>query len=308
VTRVRRLGDDDIDAVADLVARRLREDGARNRFVNGDVDASNLAASLASVSRDVWVAVSGSTVLGHLHAALLESDTYGDGAWVAPDGVSHADTDVLADLYASAGQAWIDAGAREHYVWVADRVERTSPWMELGFARMHQRGVRSLDSVPTPELPAGYTSRVGGPGDLEWAVELGAEIDRAQAAGPSFSLEVGGDERSELAETLDEPDVRYFLAEFEGRPVAQCITFPLPARRGSFADTLHLSAVAVRESHRGRGVATSLTGGALDRARRRGFRFVETNWRVTNRAAARYWTGRGYHPTFVRLHRTVGSF
>jgi len=131
-----------------------------------------------------------------------------------------------------------------------------------------------------------------------------AQRSRRQMA----SEDLPGAEELELAETLDEPDVRYFLAEFEGRPVAQCITFPLPARRGSFADTLHLSAVAVRESHRGRGVATALTGGALDRARRRGFRFVETNWRVTNRAAARYWTGRGYHPTFVRLHRTVGSF
>ena len=98
------------------------------------------------------------------------------------------------------------------------------------------------------------------------------------------------------------------LAEFEGRPVGQCITFPLPARRGSFADTLHLSAVAVREAHRGRGVATALVDEALEKARRHGFRYVETNWRVTNRAAARYWTRSGFHPTYVRLRRSVGSY
>jgi ribosomal protein S18 acetylase RimI-like enzyme len=90
--------------------------------------------------------------------------------------------------------------------------------------------------------------------------------------------------------------------------VAQCITFPLPTRRGSFDATLHVSAVAVRETHRGRGVGTALVDLALDRARQKGFEYAETNWRVTNRPAARFWTDYGFEPTYVRLHRTVGEF
>jgi GNAT superfamily N-acetyltransferase len=190
---------------------------------------------------------------------------------------------------------------------VLDHPERTGPWMELGFARMHQRGVLALDDAPVREMPAGYTTRLGTIDDLEWAVNLGAQINRAQAAGPSFSIDVGGDERAELDETLSDPEVRYFLAEYDGVPVGQCITFALPARRGSFDATLHLSAVAVREAHRARGVATALVDAALQRARRHGFRYVETNWRVTNRDAARYWTSYGFHLTYVRLHRTIGS-
>jgi GNAT superfamily N-acetyltransferase len=173
---------------------------------------------------------------------------------------------------------------------------------------MHQRGVRALDPSPVHALPAGYSNRSGGLDDLETALALSGEIDRTQAAGPSFSLDVGGDERAELAETLEDPEVRHFLAEFEGTPVAQCITFPLPPRRGSFSATLHLSAVAVREDHRHRGVATALVDAALERARRHGFRYVETNWRVTNLVAARFWTRYGFVPTYVRLHRTVGRF
>ncbi|MFI5035166.1 MAG: GNAT family N-acetyltransferase [Acidimicrobiales bacterium] len=302
----RLMNNDDATAVADLVTRRLRADARRNRFVNGVVDRPALIDSLRSVAERTWVAVSGGAVVGHLHGALLESDTFGHGAWIGPDGVTHGDTDVLADLYARAGRRWIDAGAREHFVWVLDRPERTAPWMELGFARMHQRGVRALDGAAPRPLPAGYTTRLGGPADLDWAVDLGTEIDRAQADGPSFSLDLAVDERAELDETLADPEVRYFLAERDGQPVGQCITFPLPERRGSFAATLHLSAVAVRESERGRGVATAMVDGALDRARRHGFRYVETNWRVTNRDAARYWTRYGFHPTYVRLHRTVG--
>ncbi|MDE3064301.1 MAG: GNAT family N-acetyltransferase [Acidobacteriota bacterium] len=307
MARARPMALEDVGAVVELIAARLGEDARRNQFVNGALDAAPLRDALTSSLGQSVVAEAGRRIVGHLSAVILDRETYGNGAWVGPDAASFDDADTLAALYARAGQDWIDAGALEHYVWVLDDAERTAPWLELGFARMHERGVRSLADLVVHEWPRGYSSRLGGPGDLDWAVDLGAEIDRAQAAGPSFSLDVGGDERAELAETLEDPEVRYFLAEFAGRPVGQCITFPLPARRGSFDDTLHLSAVAVREDHRGRGVATALVDGALERARRRGFRYVETNWRVTNRDAARYWTGYGFHPTYVRLHRTIGS-
>ncbi len=293
--------------MSELIAQRLRDDAQRNPFVNGEVDRSLLVGALSSATGATWVAERDGVVVGHLQAALLESDVYGHGAWVGPDGVSHDDTDTLADLYAEAGRAWIDAGAREHYVWVLDHPGRTEPWMDLGFARMHQRGGRALDGQPVRPLPTGYTTRLGTIDDLDVAVELGAVIDRAQAAGPSFSIDLGGDERSELDETLSDPEVRYFLAELNGQPVGQCITFALPARRGSFDHTVHLSAVAVREDHQSRGVATALVDAALDKARRFGFRYVETNWRVTNREAARFWTHYGFAPTYVRLHRTIGS-
>ena len=293
--------------MSELIAQRLREDARRNWLVNGEVNRELLVGALSGAMGATWVAERDGTVVGHLQAALLESDVYGHGAWVGPDGVSHDDTDALANLYASAGRAWIDAGAREHYVWVLDHPERTEPWMALGFARMHQRGVRALNERPARALPPGYTTRLGTIEDLDTAVELGAVIDRAQAVGPSFSIEVGGDERAELDETLSDPEVRYFLAELNGHPVGQCITFPLPARRGSFDHTLHLSAVAVSEDNQSHGVATALVDAALEKARRYGFRYVETNWRVTNREAARYWTNYGFEPTYVRLHRTIGS-
>ena len=238
---------EDIHAVAELVERRLASDSALHHLVNASVDTGALVSTLAAIAEHVWVAEDDGRLVGHLYGTLLASDTYGSGAWVGPDAVSFDVTDTLADLYARAGRAWIDTGAREHYAWVLDRVERTVPWMELGFARMHQRGALALGERSVRALPEGYRVRLGTISDLEWALDLGAEIDRAQAEGPSFSLDVGGDERADLTETLEDPEVRYFLVEHGGRPVAQCITFPLPSRRGSFDATLHLSAAAVRQ-------------------------------------------------------------
>ncbi len=308
VASIRKLGPGDVDDVVRRIVRQLADDAARNPFVNPEISAPLLADALRESTSSTWVAIENRTIVGHLYGALLQSEPYGIGVWIGPDGVSYESTEVLSDLYAEAGQEWIDAGAREHYAWVLDDASSTGPWYELGFARMHLRGVLALDQRHAHRLPDGYTLRRGSMDDLDVAVELTTLIDRAQVAGPSFSLDLSTEsQRDELAETLSDPEVNYFLVEHDGEAVGQCITFPLPPRRGSFDDTLHLSAVVVREQHQGRGVATAMVDAALIDARSKGFEFVETNWRVTNRRAQRYWLTYGFHPTYVRLHRTIGA-
>lgn len=307
MTVVRLLSPADADDVAERVRRALSADAALQPMVCADADRDELLDSLAAAAPHTWVARRDGALAGHLSGALLDSAVYGRGVWVPPDGASYDDADVLADLYATAGGAWVADGALEHYAWVLDAGERTAAWMELGFARMHQRGVRRIgDPRPAP-LGAGLTIRVGGPADLGAAVELSAALDRAQAAGPSFSRVEGGDDRADLAEALADPEVSHFLVERHGAPVAQCLTFPLPHRRGAFPATVHLSAVSVAEGERGRGLGASMVDHALAAARAGGFAYAETNWRVTNRGAARFWVARGFTPTYVRLHRTIGA-
>ncbi len=297
----------DADDVADRVRRALADDAALQPMVSADADREGLLDSLAAAAPHTWVARRLGAVVGHLSGARLDSAAYGRGVWVPPDGASYDDADVLADLYAAAGEAWVGDGALEHYAWVLDTGARTAPWMELGFARMHQRGVRPVGDPRPARLADGLALRVGGPDDLDAAVELSAALDRAQALGPSFSRVEGGDDRADLAEALADPEVTHFLVERDGAPVAQCLTFALPHRRGAFPATVHLSAVSVAEGERGRGLGAALVDHALAAARAAGFAYAETNWRVTNRAAARFWVARGFTPTYVRLHRTIGA-
>ena len=298
----------DVDDVVRRVTQRLRADAKINDLVSPEMSSALFASALHDATSSTWVALDGDVIVGHLYGALLESAAYGNGVWIGPDGVSFTCTDVLSDLYAEAGREWIDEGALEHYVWVLDDAPSTKPWHELGFARMHTRGVLALDKVRGHHFTAGYSLRLGTIEDLDVAVSLVEELDRAQLEGPSFSISLDTQsERDDLLETLSDPEVWYYLVEFEGDAVGQCLTFPLPPRRGSFHHTLHLSAVVVREEHRGRGVATALVNAALDEALGEGFRYVETNWRVTNRRAQKYWTSYGFRPTYVRLHRTIGT-
>ena len=308
MVHVRKLDRGDVDDVVRRVELRLRHDAQINDLVSPEISTEEFGHALADATSSTWVALAGDVLVGHLYGALLESAVYGHGVWIGPDAVSFDGTDVLSDLYAQAGQEWIERGALEHYVWVLDDASSTQPWYELGFARMHTRGVLAIDALRGHELADIYSLRRGTLDDLDVAVSLSEELNLAQEKGPSFSIDLNTtSERDELLETLSDPEVEYYLVEYEGRAVGQCITFPLPARRGSFDDTLHLSAVVVSEDHRGRGVATALVNSALDEAFAEGFRYVETNWRVTNRQAQHFWTSYGFRPTYVRLHRTIGA-
>ena len=306
--RVRTLAPDDLDGVIARVAQRLQHDASRNPFINPAFSTAQFEDSLRAAAASTWVALDGGHLCGHLFGAVLKNEAYGHGVWTGPDGCSYDSPDTLADLYSHAGREWIDSGALEHYVWVFDGLEDTAAWHELGFARMHQRGVLSLSERRGHDLAKGYTLRRGSLDDLDVAIDLMKELDRLQESGPSFSINVAHTSmRDDLIETLEDPEVRFYLVEAEGTAIAQCMTFPLPEQRGSFPETVHLSAVVVREAHRGRGVATALVDAALDEARAEGFEFAETNWRVTNRLAAGHWRRYGFRPTYVRLHRTIGA-
>jgi len=307
VTSVRPLELSDVEHVVTRVCDRLARDAEIQPLVNPALSTQLLADSLRVSTDQTWVADHDGVIVGHLYGAMLESETYGNGVWIGPDGVSFDTTDILSDLYSAAGARWIEHGALEHYVWTIDDVASTQPWYEMGFARMHMRGVLRLEGTLDHALPEGYGLRRGSLDDLEIAVALDDELDAVQRVGPSFSIGLDHtSKRDDLLETLEDPEVHHYIVQRGEDAVAQCITFPLPPRRGSFEHTLHLSAVTVDAEHRHLGVGTAMIDAALRDARHAGFEFVETNWRVTNRRARNFWLDYGFAPTYVRLHRTIG--
>ncbi|MGC1419050.1 MAG: GNAT family N-acetyltransferase [Acidimicrobiales bacterium] len=305
---IRRLEPGEANNVALRAAAQLRSDASKNRLVNAETSLEQLRDALASGASSTWIALDDGRIVGHLYGALLESPTHGRGVWVGPDGVSFDTTEVLDALYAAAAQQWIDEGAREHFVWVLDDPASTSEWFNLGFAPLHARGVKVLDPG-SRELPPGYTIRLGTLDDLELALQLDDELDAFQREGPSFSLAHPTlAQRDDWLETLGDPESRHYIVEHQHDVAAHCVTFPLPALRGAFERTIHLSAVLVREGHRGRGVAKAMIDFALCDAQSQGFRYGETSWRVSNRTADKFWRDYGFETTYVRFHRTIGEF
>jgi ribosomal protein S18 acetylase RimI-like enzyme len=303
---VRPLQSTDLNAVADRVQDRLTEDARRNPLVNPDFHSDDFRSALFHATDQTWVADEGGRVTGHLFGALLES--HGLGAWVGPDGVSFDSDEILFALYEEASRSWTADGAVEHFVWVFDSDSDTRPWFDLGFSMESRRGVMEYTDMPDAALPEGYALRRGHIGDLDLAVALDRVIDEAQSPRPYLSPDVANTVvEDEWRELIEDEEVSYYVVEFDGQGVAQCMTYPLDLRRGSFDHTVHLSAVAVQREHQHHGIGRAMVAGALRDAQGTGFRYVEVNWRVANQRADKFWTHYGFRPTYVRLRRTSGG-
>jgi hypothetical protein len=56
---------------------------------------------------------------------------------------------------------------------------------------------------------------------------------------------------------------------------------------------------------RGTGAGLKLTQASFAWAREQGYDTMTIDWRVTNLLSSRFWSARGFRPTFFRLHRLV---
>jgi ribosomal protein S18 acetylase RimI-like enzyme len=300
---VRPLGTTDLEAVATRVGERLTHDAQRNALINPHFSADLFMAALANATDQSWVEDDHGRVTGHLYGAVLEGPEHGRGAWIGPDGVSFDTVEVLAALYLTASETWVRRGATHHFAWVFDADDDIRPWLDQGFAPVHRRGLLYLDHLDDTDVPAGYVIRRGGIADLSLAIELDRLIDEAESTLAPLPTDI--DEVTNVwRELLEDDEVSYYVVEFDGHGVAQCVTYSLEPRRGSFDHTLHLSAVAVRSDHEHRGVARAMVTAALHDARRQGFLYAEANWNVTNRRAEHFWTRYGFVRTYARLRRT----
>jgi ribosomal protein S18 acetylase RimI-like enzyme len=302
---VRFLQPSDARAVVERIVRQLESDAARHPMVNSFLKQEVLYDTILHATNATWVAVDERDVVGHLYAAVLREPTHESAAWTGPDGVSFDAEDVLSQLVEGASTVWRRAGVTIHYVWSLGDPERIESWRRLGYEPLSVRGVMKIDERSVRHLPEGMKLRAAVPHDLERVVELDHVIDLAQGELGATSRKHRRATRRELLELLDDPEVSHYVVEFEGRVLAQAITFPLPTRRGSFDDTLHLSEVVVDPRAQGRGVASAMIDAVLEHARHQGFNYVEAQWRVTNQQASSFWPRYGLSPTYVRLGRPL---
>ena len=296
----------DVSDVVEAVARDQRIASQLNPLIDAAVDRDELADSYRHRRAPTWIAHDGTRLVGHLTATTLRRPSGRVSAWVSPDAVSYDDVATLGSLYALAGARWLADGVDDHEVWAYDRPETREPWFELGFAQRFRRGSLALSSRAAPTWPPSYASRRGTLDDLELAVHFNGLLDDEEVGGPSFARPEPLD-RTELVETLEDPDTDYVVVEHHGTPVAQALAFPLLPVRGAHDKTLHLSAVVVEPSHRGRGIATAMLDELALRARRQGFEYGDVTWRTANLAAASFWRNYGVTPTYVRLQRRIAD-
>lgn len=255
-----------------------------------------------------WIARQDGRIVGVATPTLQDDELFGTSLWLNPGGMCATDPEVIADLYSAVGQFGLDDHRTANYVWVPSNTPLIDVWMNLGFAFMHQRGSRRLTTTQAPVMPEGYSIVPGGIDYLETALQLDRALYAAQMLGPSFQRELPDSElRADWIDALEDDDVTHLLVMHHDVPVGQGMIYTLPEQIGSHQLTAHMSAVSLFAEHRGHGLGVALTEELARRALERGFAYLETNWRTTNRHAAQFWPKRGFVPTWHRMVRVVRS-
>lgn len=282
---VRLLTHSDIGLVINRVCRSMSDASLENEFINPFIDEEQVSRWLASTSGHV--ALDGDHIVGHIVGTLLDGEV-----WLNSDSVSFDSPEVLTALLGAAPFLGLPVN-----VWTYGDV---GTWTDLGFTPVSERGTLSIDRVRDVMLSPEVVVRRASTEDLESAVSLDGILENEQ----SHEAEVGvATSPQEILEMLSDPEVHHYLAQADGVVLSQAITYPMPERRGSWPDTLHLSGVVTVPHRRNEGIAHALVASALNDAYFAGFAYCEVNWRAFNEVASRFWKNFGFTTTCTRLRR-----
>jgi ribosomal protein S18 acetylase RimI-like enzyme len=306
----------DVEAAAALLARRhARHREAEPRLADGPDFAAEIRALLENEGTGL-VADADGELAGYLLGTRLSDEVWGPNAWVEPAGHAVDDAEVARDLYAEAAAGWVAEGRAAHHVVVpASDAELVEAWFRLGFGQQQAFGIRGLEEERDPQAPGAAAVRPARPGDLEALVALAPALPEHQARSPVFSAglrETEEELRAEIAKDLADERFGSLVAEVDGEVVGSFFLVPteesgMHSGLARVPGAVLLAWAATAPEARGAGAGIALMAASFAWARERGYETMVTDWRTTNLLASRFWTRRGFRPTFLRLHRYVAA-
>jgi GNAT superfamily N-acetyltransferase len=296
--------DEHLEGAAALLARRHERHREAEPLLPGHVDFR------AQIETE-WHADGASGVFasrdGEAVGYLVARPAHG---WMTVGIGGHAlegDAELARDLFAAAAGVWLDAGHREHAVFVPSYdAALVDAWFRLSFGASAVLAMR--ETAPEPEHDAAVTIRRGTPDDLEASARLDRELTESMVPSPSFStLRVQSEEEylADWRDTWDDSQFVHFVAERDGRVVGHSLLYRRPADLRVPADSIDLANAATFPELRGTGVGRALTAHVVRWAHDNGYRTLTTDWRLTNLLASRFWPKRGFRVSFLRLYRSI---
>lgn len=286
------------------------------RFEDPDVARQALQAVLAQPKTMGLAAIMEGKLIAYLIGTPTVNSIRGRHVWIHPAGLGIDPTqslDLFRDLYAQLGTLWVRNGFFDHFVQAFAEQAWLEPWLKLGFAYEQAHALHDLENFGCCHSPRNLdlVIRQATGADRRLVQSFSKLIPQAHAGSPVWGVALPED-LSEInegyGELLDEQGTSIWLAFLGERPVGihvyrtwkdggTDLLIPNGATRLTVASTV--------EDARGLGVSGSLLAVGLEDARSKGFRFCETDWRVTHLLSSRHWPRRGFVPVAYRLVRKV---
>jgi GNAT superfamily N-acetyltransferase len=314
---ITRMGPEHLDAAARLVAERqerwrFAEPALPVRYADPATVRPRIAAQLETDGAFGCVALDADEQLtGFLLGVPREGEPWGRGVWVSLEASASVEGETMRDLYGAWSATLVQGGALSHYV----EVPSAEPgplraWRHLGFAHMHEYGLRETDASDLAPV-AGMTIRRATMEDREIVERLSGIISGTQARSPSYSpmsAQSRASEVNDYVEEIDGPDGFWLAVDAtDGRPLGMTISYEPDPGLAVPERATYLGSTMTLPEERGRGVARALLRFVLERGRDGGATHCVTNWRTTNLLASRTWPRLGFRHTHHRLVRHLDA-
>lgn len=305
-----------VDAAGELLAARHRAHRATEpllppRYEEPAAAAEEVRALANDETASGAVALRGGRAVGYV-LGVHRGELWGANVWVELAGHAAEEAEVVRDLYGFAAARWVEEQERpRHYAVVpAGDAEILRAWYRVGFGHQHAYGIQEVPA--RAEWPEGV--RLATADDVEAILDLDPLLPDHQERSPVFARGMPRDDRDELRdevlEDIANPEICDLVVEREGRIVGsfQLVPVEKTSTHAGLArpeGAIFLNWGATHPDVRGSGAGLALMEGAFAWARERGYDTMVIDWRETNLLASRFWPGRGFRTTFLRLYRHI---
>ena len=316
-TTVVDLSDEHLSAAAELLAGRHRaqrthEPGLDPTFEDAAAARSEIEALRGREGAAGVAALADGRLAGFLLGAPSD-EVWGPNLWVPPAGHAALDAELVRDLYAAAAERWVAEGRTAHYVVVpATDAELVDAWFRLGFGHQQAHAIRET-AAPRGGAQRGVTTRPARREDLGSLARLDLLLPGQHRLSPVFGrhpLPTVEERRAEWEQDFDDEQFATFVAERDGEVLGSAVgcAVELSSTHTSLAlprGAAYLAFAAVFPERRGLGAGRALGERVVGWAHDEGYRWIATDWRMTNLTASRTWPRLGFRPTFYRLFRAI---
>lgn len=320
VVTIRPYAVQDIGACAELLRRRIIAEKRMQHLLPDEINAFAALKDLADAPGRVGVvALKNTRIVGYLLAVPRIDALWGRTAWVQPAGFALAPEmplDVLHDLYETLSAPLVERGWFGHYALVpATRDDALQAWFTLGFGKQQCYAVLNLsDFDAEAAFPAGVRARRATAADADRLAARAHTVLSYHTTAPVFAIGLPEAVR-ELQQgfratvTTERDDYIVLIAEKDGEIAAYAIyakpTASVVPSLVAPSGAIELASAGTHPALRNTGLGTALARYGLTYVKHEGYTQCRTDWRTTNRLAARFWPRFGFTPLYYRLERRI---
>lgn len=311
--------DEHLDAAAELLAARHARHRAAEPLLSPHYEA--VAGAREELER-VWRfdGASGAAgfrdgrLSGYIVGAPRTHPAWGANVFVEAAGHAVERPEEARDLYAVTAARWVEEGRPRHSVVVpAHDSELLDAWWRLCFGQQQAHGIREVPEGIDVRVPDGFEIRQPREEEVEQLIDVDLALPEHQVVSPVFGghgVPAREESREEWLKTFAGEEEAILIGARDGKPVACWAWVPAELsgeHRGIVRPdrAMHLGFAATLPDARGSGIGVALTEAGFALAAELGYATMITDWRVTNLLASRFWPGRGFRTSFLRLYRSI---